>query len=99
MRILALVLAGSALISCASRQQPATANQAAAASPTASLQSSSTIACAADGECGVCYRAQSCGEPIAANDPAIETPECHVTPAPFCMPRRGRCEQGHCVAR
>jgi hypothetical protein len=98
MRILAFVLLAAASFSCASRPQISNANQA-AASPTASLQSTSSIACAADGECGVCYRAQSCGEPIAANDPAIETPECHVTPAPFCMPRRGRCEQGHCVAR
>jgi hypothetical protein len=99
MRIFAFALVALASLSCASRQQPSNANQTAASSASASLQASSSIACTADGECAVCYRAQSCGEPIGAADPALETPECHVTPAPFCMPRRGRCEQGHCVAR
>jgi hypothetical protein len=99
MRVLALVFMVIASFSCASRPHGLTANQAVAASPTASLQSSSNIACTSDSECGVCYRAQTCGEPIAANDPAIEAPECHVTPPAFCMPRRGRCEHGHCVAR
>jgi hypothetical protein len=85
---------------CGASQQSVTTNQASsAAPPTAALSSSSNIACAADAECAVCYRAESCGEPIAANDPALETPACHVPPRAFCMPRRGRCEQGRCVAR
>ncbi len=97
MKRIAIALAAAAL-SCAARPNLSN-NQSSAASTTATLQSTSTIACTTDGECGVCYRAQSCGEPIAANDPAVDTPECHVTPAPFCMPRRGRCEERRCVAR
>ncbi|MBL8678463.1 MAG: hypothetical protein JNK05_04825 [Myxococcales bacterium] len=89
---------GAGSISCAS-QRATTTNQLAAAQPNAALQSTSTINCATDADCAVCYRGNSCGEPIAANDPALETPACHVTPAAFCMPRRGRCEERHCVAR
>lgn len=94
----ALTFAAS-LISCASQQQQTTTNVLGASQPNAALQSTSTIACATDADCAVCYRANSCGEPIAANDPAVEAPACHVTPAAFCMPRRGRCEERHCVAR
>lgn len=99
MRSLFVAWVAVALGACAGRQQVSTSNQAAAAAPTASLESSSSVACTTDGECGVCYRQGSCGEAIAASDPTVDTPVCHVTPAPFCMPRRGRCEDGHCVAR
>ncbi len=95
----ALFVALSAvLISCAT-QQSANTTQRAGTQANASLESTSTIACANDADCAVCYRANSCGEPIAANDPTIDTPACHVTPAAFCMPRRGRCEERRCVAR
>jgi hypothetical protein len=73
--------------------------QRAAAAPTGSLEARSRIACAQDSQCEVCYRANTCGEAIGASDPAVSTPECHVTPQPFCMPRRGHCDEGHCVAR
>ncbi len=95
----ALVVALSAvLISCAT-QQAATGSQRPSTQGNAALESTSTIACANDADCAVCYRANSCGEPIAANDQTIDTPACHVTPAAFCMPRRGRCEERRCVAR
>jgi hypothetical protein len=88
-----------ALCGCAAQQRPATANQSQSASPTAALSSSSTVQCTTDGECGVCYRQGTCGEPLAATDPTIETPACHVAPAAFCMPRRAHCDSGRCTAR
>lgn len=64
-----------------------------------SLVATSGIACRTEGDCAVCYRAGTCGEPIAASDPSVETPACHVSPAAFCMARRARCEEGRCTAR
>ena len=87
-----------ALPACGSAQ-PTGPTQRAAAATNGSLESRSGVACQQDSECEVCYRANTCGESIGAGDPAVSTPDCHVTPQPFCMPRRAHCDNGHCVAR
>ncbi|MDP3278528.1 MAG: hypothetical protein Q8Q09_25280 [Deltaproteobacteria bacterium] len=84
---------------CASNQRPTDRNQAQAAASTASLSSESSITCRVDEDCSVCYRAGTCGEPIATTDPTLAAAECHASPAAFCMARRARCDTGHCVAR
>lgn len=63
------------------------------------LSSSSRIACSTEGDCSVCYREGTCGEPIATSDPQRDAPACHVAPAAFCLARRARCEHSVCVAR
>lgn len=83
---------------CAARR-PVGAAQQHAAAPTDSLSSSSRIACQRDDQCAVCYRADTCGEPLAAGDPSLATPLCHVPPRAFCLARRAHCDEGHCVAR
>jgi hypothetical protein len=83
-------------LSCGGSQPPA---QPGASASSAALRSTSAIACHVDGDCAVCHRASSCGEPIAANDPGGAGEACHVAPSAFCMPRRAHCDEGHCVAR
>lgn len=69
------------------------------AASTAELEARSGIPCRSETDCAVCYRAGTCGVPIASTDPEVEAPSCHVPPAAFCMPRRARCENQRCVAR
>jgi hypothetical protein len=91
--VLSLCLSLSA---CAAQRSGPTSPAAAAHG---ALSDHSDIACRVDDECAVCFPGGSCGEAIAASDPTLATAACHVAPPALCMPRRGRCDHGRCVAR
>jgi hypothetical protein len=84
--------------SCGSAQSTPAESRPSVASNSA-LSHHSDVACRVDEDCSVCYRAGTCGEAIAANSAELEAPVCHSSPAAFCMPRRGHCDQSRCVAR
>lgn len=93
---LAFIFTLTALASCGGAQ---TSSAPAGVRPVSGeLSSRSNVTCQSDSDCAVCYRANSCGEAIAANDPRLASADCHVTPSALCMPRRAHCEQGRCTA-
>jgi hypothetical protein len=93
---LAIALLALCSLSCAARPTGPTSP---AGAPHGALSDHSNIACRVHEDCAVCFPGGSCGEAIAASDPALATAACHVTPPALCMPRRGRCDHERCVAR